>query len=176
MLGTAISFVENNNTEIKYKPNRKWYLIIYILISFILCTFIYAIFKYPYLNISRRDILLDTALAAGTLFYMLLPALGMIVTLLQGKVLCRSGYFLLKKRMSVDNIAEITYPPTFGVGNTHRTLTIIAEEESGPKEIMMSYPAFTKQTLSDVVTDLKIINPDIRISDDAQALLGTCGK
>ena len=68
---------------------------------------------------------------------MLLPALGMIVTLLQGKVLCRSGYFLLKKRMSVDNIAEITYPPTFGVGNTHRTLTIIAEEEDGPKEIMM---------------------------------------
>jgi hypothetical protein len=40
----------------------------------------------------------------------------------------------------------------------------------------MSYPAFTKQTLSNAVTDLININPNIRISDDTQALISGKAK
>jgi hypothetical protein len=138
--------------------------------SLLLLSLLYSVAVHPNQNSSTGDVLVDIFLVCWLLFGMLVLAFGMFVTL-ENNVLCRTDYFFWKKRIIIDDIVQVSNPPTFGFGTTHRTLTITAKKEGKYETITMSYPAFSKQTLSSLVIDLRHINPNVRISADAQSLL-----
>jgi glucan phosphoethanolaminetransferase (alkaline phosphatase superfamily) len=154
----------------KYRPSKRWYLPISMGLGFMLLVLIYSIFKYPSMNSSLWNISIDIFLAVTFLFYMLFPVFGMFVTL-ENKRLSRTDYFFLRKSLSVDGIKDIEYKPTFIAGKINRTLTITANHDNTSKQITMSYPTFTEDTLANIITDLKNINASIRISEEARALL-----
>jgi hypothetical protein len=159
----------NDGTTTKYRPSKKWYVPIEIIGGVMLLSLVYSILKYPSMNSSPIAILLDICLALALSFYTLFPAFGMFVTF-SGKRLCRIDYFILKKSLSVDDIVDIQYLPTFITGRTNRTLTITADRDDEIKQIMMSYPTFTERTLASVVNGLRKVNPSIQLDEEARAL------
>lgn len=94
---------------------------------------------------------------------------GIFVTVDESKI-CRTDYFFWKKCVSIENIETIIFPATFVVGSENRTLTIIANEVEGYKQITMSNPAFHKKTLVKIILDLKRHSPSIKLDEFAEAL------
>jgi hypothetical protein len=154
----------------KYRPSGVWVAMVLACGGFLVVTFIYSAFRYPFQNSSPTDIVVDFCLLALTIFMFLYPTFGTVFTLRE-RNFCRTAYFLWRKCFSVEDIVGITYPPTFIAGNTHRTLTIIELQDGRYRQLTMSYPVFTEQTIVNVVRDLKRINPNIKLDDETEALL-----
>jgi hypothetical protein len=162
--------MKNDKTTKRFRPSKKWYLPIGVILGLMLLALIYSVVRYPMVNNSPGAILLDLCLALGLLFYILFPAFGMFVSI-DDRTLVRTDYFILKKQISINDISDIDYVPTFVAGKTNRTLTIIARENETVKKITMSCPAFTERTLVEVINALKKSKPNIHVSTDAEVLL-----
>jgi hypothetical protein len=89
---------------------------------------------------------------------------------LDGHTLYQIDWFLYKTSVAIADVESVSYPATFIFGGSNRTLVIRAPKKGFYKQITMSYPAFTRNTLRNVVEELQKRNRSIRITEDVSLL------
>lgn len=97
----------------------------------------------------------------------LLIRFGIYCSIAQGQIV-RTSYFFFRKKITIADIQQIGFIPTWIFANDMRTLLI--RDISG-QEIHMSDIAYTRAELKRVVKMLLEINPHIRVHEDVRHLL-----
>jgi hypothetical protein len=156
----------------KYKPSVRWVAPLLVCGVFLEGSLIYAIVKYPGQNSSAGDITLDSLLFVFMGFLFLSLAFGTFFILKSGK-LCRVAYFFWRSYVSIADIIEIKYEPTFFIGKKHRTLFIFAMERGRSVEFTLSFPIFAEETIAHLAMDLAAANPSIKFDEDSKALISS---
>ena len=106
--------------------------------------------------------LLLLGVAADVLF-------GMRIDLENGELI-RTDEFVKKIRLSVGDIKEAKYMPTYIFGGPNKTLSIYAVNGNRLVTITMSQMAYGRQAV-DLLSRLIKLNPTIRLDEGAESLL-----
>ena len=113
-----------------------------------------------------------TLLLIAIIVYLLFDSLYGTYVTTADQTLTRVDNFFMKKKIRFGDIESINYQPTYGVGKEASTLLIFpkgAEKAS----ITMTSIWFTEPVLKQILKDLKVANPAIRLDEEAQHLLST---
>lgn len=95
---------------------------------------------------------------------------GIYVYIQEGYIY-RVQEFFVRRKLKVQEIQGIFYKPTFIVGKINRSIYIVADPNDSSKIIEMSNTGFDRKTLIRVVTDLKTMNPSIKLDEYTKSLL-----
>ena len=146
-----------------YRMNR---VVVFVVAGIYMLTWVVAFASGP--KAFTIDSIFVLAGAIGILLFFDL-AYGTRLTLEDG-VLSRTDYFFAKKSIAVEKISSINYQPTFILGKTNRSLYFFQEDRERPR-IEMSNTWFTKDTLKQIVRDLRAENPAIRLDQETEELV-----
>jgi hypothetical protein len=94
---------------------------------------------------------------------------------LENNTFSRTDYFLIKKKLKLNEIEIIRYQPTYGSGREFSSLYIFEKSRSKAAFIMTNI-WFKEEILSGLVKDLKQINPNIRLDDETKSLIKKYGN
>ena len=104
---------------------------------------------------TSRTNLLITVLVIAILVALPLNAIIGLYVVIDGQTLYRMDWFFYKTSVAISDVETVSYPTTFIFGRSNRTLVIFAKTGGSYKQITMSFPAFTKDTLRRVIDELQ---------------------